>query len=59
MIEDCNSAIELNNKYTKALFRRAKAYEQLNRLSESLEGKNKIDIPNGIFVYHWELQIQV
>ncbi|XP_014681360.1 PREDICTED: mitochondrial import receptor subunit TOM70-like [Priapulus caudatus] len=37
VIEDCNNAVELNGKYTKALFRRAKASEQLNSLPQCLE----------------------
>jgi hypothetical protein len=39
VIEDCNKALEYNARYTKALFRRAKACETENELSQSLEGK--------------------
>lgn len=35
--EDCTSALELNSRYTKALFRRAKANENTNDLTASLE----------------------
>lgn len=35
--EDCTSALELNSKYIKALFRRAKASENTNDLMASLE----------------------
>lgn len=34
---DCSSALELNNKYVKALYRRAKASENMNDLIGSLE----------------------
>lgn len=35
--EDCTSALELNSRYIKALFRRAKASENTNDLCASLE----------------------
>lgn len=35
--EDCTNALELNARYTKALFRRAKANENTNDLAASLE----------------------
>lgn len=35
--EDCTSALELNARYIKALFRRAKAFENTNDLCSSLE----------------------
>lgn len=35
--EDCTSALELNSRYIKALFRRAKASENTNDLPASLE----------------------
>lgn len=35
--EDCTSALELNSRYIKALFRRAKSSENMNDLTASLE----------------------
>lgn len=37
VIDDCTKAFELNNKYIKALQRRAKAFEKLENYEESLE----------------------
>ncbi|CAH1796180.1 unnamed protein product, partial [Owenia fusiformis] len=37
VVEDCTKAIELNNRYIKALFRRAKANEHIGNLSTCLE----------------------
>ncbi|XP_058454079.1 mitochondrial import receptor subunit TOM70 [Malaya genurostris] len=37
VIDDCTKALECNQKYLKALKRRAKAYEQLKELAKSLE----------------------
>ena len=39
MVADCTKALEYNNKYTKALFRRAKACEITNDLMQCLEGQ--------------------
>lgn len=36
IIQDCNEAIKLNCKYTKALIRRSKALEKLNKYEEAL-----------------------
>ncbi|KAG4067461.1 hypothetical protein HA402_009698 [Bradysia odoriphaga] len=36
-IEDCSKAIDLNPKYTKVVLRRAKLYEENDKLDESLE----------------------
>ena len=44
MAQDCTKAVELNPKYVKALFRRAKAHEKLDNKKECLEGE-------GIFVF--------
>ena len=38
VIADCEKALEYNNRYTKALFRRAKAYEITKSYMECLEG---------------------
>lgn len=39
VIEDCSKALELNSKYVKALFRRAKAFEMVQEKMKCLEGK--------------------
>lgn len=39
MAQDCTKAVELNPKYVKALFRRAKAHEKLDNKKECLEGE--------------------
>lgn len=41
-IDDCTKAIELNDKYFKAYLRRAKLYEQVEKLDESLEDYKKV-----------------
>ncbi|XP_064651491.1 mitochondrial import receptor subunit TOM70-like [Lineus longissimus] len=47
VIEDCNKALEYNSRYTKALFRRAKACETENDLSQSLEDVTAVCILEG------------
>ncbi|KAJ8351812.1 hypothetical protein SKAU_G00232880 [Synaphobranchus kaupii] len=37
VVEDCSQAVELNPRYIKALFRRAKAQERLDKKKECLE----------------------
>lgn len=39
VVQDCSQAVELNPRYIKALFRRAKALERLDNKKECLEGK--------------------
>lgn len=39
VVQDCSQAVELNPRYIKALFRRAKALEKLDNRKECLEGK--------------------
>ncbi|KAJ8912939.1 hypothetical protein NQ315_017270 [Exocentrus adspersus] len=41
-IDDCSKAIELNDKYTKVYLRRAKLYEETEKLDEALEDYKKI-----------------
>lgn len=41
-IDDCSQAIELNDKYVKAYLRRAKLYEETEKLDESLGDYRKI-----------------
>lgn len=41
-IDDCTKAIELNDKYVKAYLRRAKLYEETDKLDESLTDYKKI-----------------
>ena len=37
VVEDCSRALELDPGYTKALTRRAKAYENMEKFNESFE----------------------
>lgn len=37
-------ALELNNRYTKALMRRARAYEQQGRKEECLQGMHGLSV---------------
>lgn len=41
-IHECNLALELTPKYTKALLKRARCYEALNRLDLALRDGNKV-----------------
>ncbi|XP_023022401.1 tetratricopeptide repeat domain 1 [Leptinotarsa decemlineata] len=41
-IEDCTKAIELNDKYVRAYLRRARLYEETDKLDESLSDYRKI-----------------
>lgn len=41
-IADCTKSLELNDKYVKALIRRAKLYEETEKLDESLADYNRI-----------------
>uniref|UniRef100_A0A4W3K720 Mitochondrial import receptor subunit TOM70 n=1 Tax=Callorhinchus milii TaxID=7868 RepID=A0A4W3K720_CALMI len=45
--DDCTKAVELNPKYIKALFRRAKAYERLDNKKECLEDVTAVCILEG------------
>ena len=45
VVGDCTKALDLNSKYIKALFRRAKAFEQKGDLTSCLEGI-VIDVEN-------------
>ncbi|XP_039386753.1 mitochondrial import receptor subunit TOM70 isoform X5 [Mauremys reevesii] len=45
--QDCTKAVELNPKYVKALFRRAKAYEKLDNKKECLEDVTAVCILEG------------
>ncbi|OWF43976.1 mitochondrial import receptor subunit TOM70-like [Mizuhopecten yessoensis] len=47
VIEDCTTALELNNRYVKALTRRASACEQLEDLSQALEDVTALCILEG------------
>lgn len=42
VVQDCSKAVELNPRYIKALFRRAKALEKLDNKKECLEGEELI-----------------
>jgi hypothetical protein len=39
VVQDCCQAVEMNPRYVKALFRRAKALERLDNKKECLEGE--------------------
>ena len=41
-IDDCTKAVSLNDKYVRAYLRRAKLYEETDKLDESLEDYKKI-----------------
>jgi tetratricopeptide (TPR) repeat protein len=41
-IDDCTKAVKLNDKYVRAYLRRAKLYEETDKLDESLEDYKKI-----------------
>ncbi|XP_033757911.1 mitochondrial import receptor subunit TOM70-like [Pecten maximus] len=47
VVEDCTTALELNNRYVKALTRRATACEQLEDLSQALEDVTALCILEG------------
>ncbi|XP_032888515.1 mitochondrial import receptor subunit TOM70 [Amblyraja radiata] len=47
VVQDCSKAIELNPKYIKALYRRAKAYEKLDNKKECLEDVTAVCILEG------------
>jgi len=40
VVQDCCRAVEMNPRYVKALFRRAKALERLDKKKECLEGES-------------------
>lgn len=40
VVEDCSQAVEMNPRYVKALFRRARALERLDNKKECLEGRS-------------------
>lgn len=44
VVMDCTKALEYNNRYTKALFRRAKACEITNDLMQCLEGEREREL---------------
>lgn len=44
VVQDCSQAVELNPRYVKALFRRAKALEKLDNKKECLEGETLLII---------------
>lgn len=43
VVLDCSQAVELNPRYVKALFRRAKALERLDNKKECLEGVSPLE----------------
>lgn len=51
VVQDCSQAVEMNPRYVKALFRRAKALEKLDNKRECLEGETLRFIEEGSGVY--------
>ncbi|XP_035671947.1 mitochondrial import receptor subunit TOM70-like [Branchiostoma floridae] len=47
VVDDCTKALELDNKYIKALFRRAKAYERIDEKKQCLEDVTAVCILEG------------
>lgn len=54
VVQDCSQAVEMNPRYVKALFRRAKALEKLDNKRECLEGETLRFIEKGIGVYWYQ-----
>lgn len=57
VVQDCSQAVELNPRYIKALFRRAKALEKLDNKKECLEGKNEFLKKKKMFVFQLNLKM--
>lgn len=62
VVQDCSQAVELNPRYVKALFRRAKALEKLDNKKECLEGEILFSLLKTVqvelkmcdtFIYSW------
>lgn len=51
VVQDCSQAVELNPRYVKALFRRAKALEKLDNKKECLEGETLLFLRRKMFFY--------
>lgn len=51
VVQDCSQAVELNPRYVKALFRRAKALEKLDNKKECLEGETLLYLRRKMFFY--------
>ncbi|XP_063959836.1 mitochondrial import receptor subunit TOM70-like isoform X1 [Lytechinus pictus] len=47
VVADCNNALELNSRYVKALFRRAKAFEMMNERMKCLEDATAVCLLEG------------
>ncbi|XP_071500354.1 mitochondrial import receptor subunit TOM70-like [Diadema antillarum] len=47
VVDDCNQALQLNNRYVKALFRRAKAFEMMNQKIQCLEDATAVCLLEG------------
>lgn len=56
VVQDCSQAVELNPRYIKALFRRAKALEKLDNKKECLEGKPEFFLKKN-FVFQLNLKV--
>ncbi|XP_031555205.1 mitochondrial import receptor subunit TOM70-like [Actinia tenebrosa] len=53
VIEEASKALELNNKYTKALMRRARAYEQLDKKEQCLQDLTAVCLLEGFNNPDW------
>lgn len=58
VVQDCCQAVELNPRYVKALFRRAKALEKLDNKKECLEGETLFFLLK-LFLYNFTLTFKV
>lgn len=56
VVQDCSQAVELNPRYIKALFRRAKALEKLDNRKECLEGETRSPFLQQISFYKCNLK---
>ena len=50
VVEDCTEAIELDPRYVRALMRRSKAYESMDRLEDAVEDLNAAVEIDGSYV---------
>lgn len=73
VVNDCSAALQMNNKYVKAILRRAKAYEQLEDLESALfgmymlkpfkgffaDGSSSLDYTAGCFLEEFKNQVRI
>lgn len=58
VVQDCSQAVEMNPRYVKALFRRAKALEKLDNKKECLEGQTLFHIRIDFFQHFFAVNVQ-